>query len=186
MQGRDAVRPALVKDAAGVLLIGGDQGRLTPALSDRAFTATVRAATRGDAVTWTEGAMTAAMGNRYAAGADPTAEGLEDFGIAAFRTDGTRFRSGLAVVDATLEPMLTREYRWGRVYNASAHDPRTPALGVSELTALAVDGASRRVVGDRSVIAVDGRDATYDAGSNGALVATNVLLTAFAPGDRLP
>jgi len=44
----------------------------------------------------------------------------------------------------------------------------------------------RRVVGDRSVIAVDGRDATYDAGSNGALVATNVLLSAFAPGDRLP
>jgi len=100
--------------------------------------------------------------------------------------EGTRFRSGLAVVDATLEPMLTREYRWGRLYNASAHDPRTPALGVSELTALAVDGASRRVVGDRSVIALDGRDATYDAGSNGALVATNVLLSAFAPGGRLP
>ena len=82
--------------------------------------------------------------------------------------------------------MLNREYRWGRLYNASADDPRTLAVGVRELTALAVDGASPRVVGDRSVIAVDGRHARYDAGSNGALVATNVLLSAFAQGDRLP
>jgi len=48
-----------------------------------------------------------------------------------------------------------------------------------------VDRAGGSVTGERSVIAVDGSDATWLVGSNGALGAVNVWMDAFDPGDAL-
>ncbi|MGN6671744.1 MAG: hypothetical protein ACTHMA_00480 [Thermomicrobiales bacterium] len=56
---------------------------------------------------------------------------------------------------------------------------------MSQVTALVVENnaAGAWVIGQRSVIALDGRVATYGAGSNGAFSALNVVLDTFGPGD---
>lgn len=112
--------------------------------------------------------------------------GVSAAAIAAFRADCTQLADGLGIVDGfTLEPTLTYDYRWGRLYGAAYDNPELVSLGISELTALRVDRAGGSVTGERSVIAVDGSDATWLVGSNGALGAVNVWMDAFGPGDAL-
>jgi len=75
---------------------------------------------------------------------------------------------------------------WGRLYGLTIARPSMLAFGIEESTAIELDpGAQPSVIGDLSVVALDGRTATSLVGSNGAFVGLNVLLDAFAPGDRI-
>lgn len=186
VRGRDTVNVAAVNGAAGVLFVGGDQARIGTAVSDRNFATAVRWAVLTGHAVLTDGAMTAAMAARYAAVANPTSDNYEDEGVRYFRTDAQQFRRGLGIVsNVTLEPRLTSNYRWGLLFGADQPNNRSVALGISEQTALTVQGNTSAVVGARSVVSVDGRSGSFTTGSNGAIAAMNVYVSTFAAGDRL-
>ena len=56
---------------------------------------------------------------------------------------------------------------------------------VCDGTAIVLQGSSPSVSGTLSVVSVDGRAATFDIGTNGALAAFNVLVNTYATGDPL-
>lgn len=184
--GTDPIDAASVAGAAGVLVLGGDQQLMSDAVRDNGFAGAVRSAISTAKVVLTEGAATAALGPRYDAVANPTSDTDEDAAIAAFRADGNSFSPGLGLIRAaTLEPILGYDYRWGRLYAAVAHHRATPAVGISEQTAVELDGTTATVLGARSVVTVDGRRGWFGTGSNGAIAAGNVFLSAYAGGQRL-
>ena len=77
------------------------------------------------------------------------------------------------------------DYRWGRLYSVSMADQQTIVFGICDGTAIVLQGSSPTASGELSVVSVDGRAATFDAGTNGALAAFNVLMNTYAPGDAL-
>ena len=169
-----------------MLFVGGDQSQLATPVSDPSFTSFVRAAVQLAPVVMTDHAMTAAMGDRYAALSDPGPKTLEDQAIADFGVGAVPVAPGLGIVPgASFEPRLTVDYRWGRLYGISAADPDTIAFGICDGTAIVLQGSSPSVSGTLSVVSVDGRAATFDIGTNGALAAFNVLVNTYATGDPL-
>ena len=138
-------------------------------------------------VVMTDRAMTAAMGDRYAANTEPTAKTLEDQAIDDFQAGFVDAEPGLGILPgAELEPRLAADYRWGRLYALSMAQPADIVFGICQGTALVLNGGSASVSGALSVVSVDGRTATFGAGDNGALAAFDVLLNTYAPGDALP
>lgn len=183
VQGVDPLPADVVARAAGVLFIGGDQSLMAGAVADPAYAAAVRQAVQRPTPVLTDGAATAVLGQRYVTDVDPT---TADEAIEEFRADGSQFADGLGVLRGwSVEPVLTYDYRWGRLYGAAHERPDTAVLGISELTAVRVDRGEATVVGERSAIAVDGSQATWAVGSNGALAAVNVWLDVLAAGDRV-
>jgi len=182
--GKDGFDPAALNGAAGVLVVGGDQSRLSGPLGDTAFASFVRDAVAQAPVVMTDGAMTAAMGSWYLANPEPGNKGRADQAIAAFRADYATSKPGLGIVPgAAFEPQLTQEYRWGTLYGLTMARPDTIAFGISGDTGLVISSDGAEVAGSLSVVALDGRSATFGVGANGAIAAFNVLLDTFAPGD---
>lgn len=183
IHGIDALRASDVARATGILVVGGDQSLMGEEVVD----ATVRkelskALNRGTAV-MTDGAATAIMGERYVTDADPA---TADDAIEMFRTDAVGTAVGLGLVPGyAVEPTLTYDYRWGRLYGAAHADPGIVSLGISELTAVRLERNRATVVGQRSAVAVDGSAATWLEGRNGALGAVNVWMDVFAVGDQV-
>ncbi len=186
IHGRDPVSPSLVRGAAGVVFVGGDQALLSPAVSDRSFRDTVRAATARARVTLTDEALTAVMGEWYASIADPTSDNVEETAIEDFKVGHAALRPGLGIVrGVVLEPRFTVDYRWGRLFDAAQAHRSTLAVGISELTALQLGDGHPRVVGERSVTTLDARYATFVRSGNGTVAAANTLLSTFGPGTQL-
>ena len=161
-------------------MIGGDQSLMAEEVADREFGRVLDWAV-GKRPVMTDGAATAIMGERYVTDADPSAE---NDSIAMSMADGVTTAPGLGIVDGvTLEPTLTLDQRWGRLYGAAYDDPSLLSVGISELTALEVGRNSAEVTGERSVITLDGSTASWLVGSNGALGALNVWMDVHGPGD---
>jgi cyanophycinase-like exopeptidase len=126
------------------------------------------------------------MGAWYVTNPDPTGKTLETQSVSDFLAGGSQIAPGLGVVEnVSLEPRLTADYRWGRLYGLAQAHPGQIVLGISDVTAVVLDGSGSHVAGDLSVISLDGRSATFGTGSNGAISAYNVVLDAFAPGDSV-
>ena len=186
VHGTDRINAQTVQGAAGVILIGGDQSEIGGAVSDRAFATAVKQSARDSAVVMTDGAMTAAMGQRYASDANPNEDTVEDEAVLDFRAGNAKLQAGFGVVrDVTLEPRLTSDYRWGRLFDAARPHPSTVSVGVSELTALELGQGRGQVVGERSVTTLDARYARFLSASNGTFGMTNGLISTFGPGQRL-
>jgi len=130
-----------------------------------------------------ERAMTAAAGEHF----DAIPEGdTADDAIAAFQSGNAVVRPGLGLLrGAAFEPRLQIDKRWGRLYGVGARRQHTPVYGISESSAIVVRGGQARVVGTQPVVALDGRNATFFDGSNGAFGALNVLIDIFEPGETL-
>ena len=184
VQGVDRIGPAQLRKAGAVVVIGGDQSLLGAAAADAGFAQAIHTAiARGPVLT--DGAATALMGDYYVTDADPGSD-YENDAIAEFQVGKVHLARGLGEVPGfTVQPTLTYDYHWGRLYNAAMQHPGTVSIGVSELTALELRHGAGTVVGERSVIAVDGRESTFFTGDNGAIGAVNVLLDAYAPGDAV-
>ena len=181
-----AARPARLPSLTGVrgvVLVAGDPSALTAPMRDPAYRAWVTLAALTSCAVLADGAMTAAMGERWAANPGVDDDTRADAAVAAFRAGDARWRRGLHLVPATLVPALTTDYRWGRLYDAVATRPQTIALGLTSGSALTVRGAGAVTSG--SVVAADGRGATTWTASNGALGASGVVLDVFGPGERL-
>ncbi len=141
-----------------VIFVGGDQSLMAEAVADDEFRLLVRLATLGAPLVMTDGAMTAVMGDWYVTDPDPTDDDYQDVGIEDFQADGVTIAPGLGIIDgAAFEPLVTWDQRWGRLYNLAAADPATIVFGISENTSLVMDRHGANVVGERSVIALDGR-----------------------------
>jgi cyanophycinase len=183
--GQDSLDQSLIDRAAGVLFVGGDQSQLAQPVADQSFASFVAAAVQRAPVVMTDHAMTAAMGDAYSALPDP-GKTLESQGIDDFQAGGVPVEAGLGIVPgAAFEPRLTADYRWGRLYGLSTADPQTIVFGMCDSTAIVLQGSSPTTSGELSVVSVDGRSATFDTGTNGALAAFNVLVNTYAPGDAL-
>lgn len=184
VHGTDQVTARTVANASGVLLVGGDQSLMQPAVRDpRLRLATLVAALKGPVMT--DGAMTAAMGTTYLANPDPKLFD-EKASVDQFRTAYPVVQRGLGLVPGyRLEPELTEGYRWGRLYTGAHGSPRTIGAGISERTALRVSHRGAQVVGERSVVTADGRQARWLPGSNGALGALDVFVSTFGPTSRV-
>ena len=184
--GQHALAKSDLAGAAGVLFVGGDQTALAAPVGDSAFRSFMRTAIAQAPVVMTDRAMTAAVGRWYSAVAEPVPSTLEDQAVAEFRAGFVKVRPGLAILPGVaLEPRLTVDYRWGRLYGLTRAHPDTIALGVSGNTAIELRGATATVIGGLSVVSADGRTARFATGANGALAAFNVLLNTYAPGDAV-
>ena len=169
-----------------MIVVGGDQSLLSAPLSDGRFQRFVRVAASASPVVMTDGAMTAAAGNRYVANPDPTSADIEAQAMAAFRTNYNRIEPGLGLIaGADFEPSLTGDYRWGRLYALAHSDPQRIVFGVCGSTAIVLDAGGASVAGTESVVSADARTARFLNGENGALTALNVLMGFFAPKDAL-
>ncbi len=137
-----------LRAAAGVIVVGGDQSLLSGPLSDGRFLRFVRVAASASPVVMTDGAMTAAAGNRYVADPDPTSADIEAQAMAAFRTNYNTIEPGLGLVGgADFEPSLTGDYRWGRLYALARSDPSRIVFGVCGSTAIVLDASGATVAG---------------------------------------
>ncbi len=185
VQGQDPLPASVFARAVGVVFIGGDQSLMAPAVADRGYADAVRKSVQRPTPVLTDGAATAVLGAHYVANPTP-GDDYEDVAIAEFRADGNDIVEGLGVLPGvSVEPTLTYDYRWGRLYGAAAAHPQERAVGISELTALRLDRSGSEVVGERSVIVLDGSTADWGVGSNGARAAVNVWLDAYGPGDSV-
>ncbi|XVX20276.1 hypothetical protein ACQP1U_18700 [Actinomycetota bacterium] len=181
--GTDALTARDIAQSAGVLVIGGDQARLDGLVGDARLRELLADAVERPTPVMTDGAATAAFGERYVTDPDPT---TAQESIDMFLADGVHTAPGLGLVPGwTIEPTLTYDYRWGRLFGAAHQAPKVASLGVSELTSVAVSARGAQVVGERSAITVDGSSAAWRVGSNGALGAANVWLSASGPGDAI-
>ncbi len=180
------VMPSLVDGAAGVIFVGGDQSQMARPLADATFKALVAEALSNSSVVLTDRAMTPVMGDYYVTNADPTDKNVQSAGIDDFHTGVDQFAEGLHYVNATLEPRFMTDQRWGRLYSLARHDQGDIAYGIDEQTAIELSSASATVAGNYSVVALDGRTASFADASNGAYAALNVYLNLFAPGETLP
>lgn len=186
VHGTDRINDKTVEGAAGVILIGGDQAQIGGAVADPDVAKAVTRAARDSAVVMTDGAMTAVMGTRYSTDANSDDDNYEDEAVLDFRAGNAKLQSGFGVVrNVTLEPRLTRDYRWGRMFDAARPHPSTLSVGVSELTALELGRSRPKVVGERSVTTLDARYARFLSASNGTFGMVNGLLSTFGPGQRL-
>ncbi len=180
------VTPGVVDDAAGVIFVGGDQSQMNRPLSDATFTSLVAEAMNHSPIVLTDGAMTPVMGDEYITNADPTATNVESVGIDNFHAGYDQFATGLGYVNAVFEPRLMTDQRWGRLYSLVRENQDETAYGIGSLTAIQFSGSQASVIGDRSVVALDGRAATFADGTNGAYAALNVYMDLYAPGETLP
>ncbi|USQ81161.1 Type 1 glutamine amidotransferase-like domain-containing protein [Ornithinimicrobium faecis] len=183
VHGHDAIPTSAVARAAGVLVVGGDQSLMAEEVADPELRSALAKAVQRPTPVLTDGAATAILGERYVTDIDPT---TSDEAIEMFRANAVITTPGLGLIPGyTLEPTLTQDYRWGRLFGAAHDSPDVASLGISELTAIEVGRGGASVVGERSVVAVDGSGATWSTGSNGALGATNVWLDVFSTGDLI-
>jgi cyanophycinase len=184
--GQHALSNTDLAGAAGVLFVGGDQAKLAAPVGDAGFRSFVRAAMNGAPVVMTDHAMTAAMGSWYSALPEPGPKTLETQGVDSFRSDGVPVRAGLGILPGvSLEPRLTADYRWGRLYGLAHAHPNAIVLGICQDTGIVLDGGSATLAGDLSAVSLDARAATFATGGNGALAAFNVLVNTYAPGDSI-
>lgn len=185
-QGDGADWAAALAGAAGVVFIGGDQQYIGNAIADPGFVNLVNAAVATVPVVMTDGAMTAAMGSVYVANADPTDDDYQEMAEQMFWTGNSNVQPGLGIIaGAAFEPRNTYDQRWGRLFGITTVAPDVIAFGISEMTAIVLENGGATVVGERSVVAVDGRGATVLDGDNGAFTELNTLVDIFAPGDAV-
>ena len=106
----------------------------------------------------TDRAMTAVVGRWYSAVPEPVKATIESQAVSEFRAGFVKVRPGLAILPGVaLEPRLTVDYRWGRLYSLTRAHPDTITLGVSGNTAIELNGATATVIGGLSVVSADGR-----------------------------
>lgn len=179
----DATTPVeLPPDVTGIVLLGMDAS-----LVNTAALAPVGEAWRRGVPLFADGAAANVSGILYAPYGPTPLEG-EEREIAtqkAFLEGYTQLRSGLGLVEASIEAHVLEDVRWGRLFSLAYARPELLALGLTENTALEIgpDGTFQR--GANVVFVLDLRQAKLTWGSNRAYGIANGLLDVFAPGDEV-
>jgi cyanophycinase len=172
--------------AAGVIFIGADQSALTPIIHTAQYRTYMERALATAPVVLTDGGVTSVMGDWYIDEPNPTNATREWDSSESFWDGNVDIARGMGIVSgAAFQSRVTRDFHWGRLYQLTKADPSTIVFGLSEMTALVIDRNGATVAGGRSVVALDGRSATFTVGTNDTIGAFNVVMDIFAPGDRV-
>jgi cyanophycinase len=148
--GTDQDIAALISEADGVLLGGGDQVKLVNALSGTATARSLRQAHARGLVVCGTSAGAAAVTELTMAGGE-----LDEEGCLVEQYIGPGL--GLLGFDAIIDAHVSERRRLQRLFLVIAGHPRLFGIGIDDDTALVVRGHVGRVTGAGSVTFVDGR-----------------------------
>lgn len=179
---------AAVSDATGILLTAPDQSRVLGAFAAQAaITSAVQARwSSGNAALLADDAAAAALGPWLTTDAPPTDKTIEPDSQADFLAAGSTVATGLGWYGgAVVEPRLVLDRHWGRLYHLLSAHASVLGIGVDAGTALEVQGGAATTRGDSVAVVLDGRQATFGLGTNGAFSATWVVLDSFIDGEAL-
>lgn len=154
-QAQDRALAAMVREADGVFLGGGDQVHLVATLGGSQVDRALRDAYADGAAICGTSAGAAALTETILAGGEPDAYGaMQDLHL------GPGF--GLLGFRAVIDTHFTERRRLQRLFMVIAQNPELLGLGIDEDTALVVHGHRGEVVGRGSVTFVDGRAIGFD------------------------
>ena len=96
-------------------------------------------------------------------------------------SDGLGLVHGLAVT-----PRLLPDQRWPQLFQlARAAGGAAVGVGLDVGTAIRIAGGSATAIGDSAVAVIDGRQATWTTGANGAIGGAWLVVDTFADGDAV-
>lgn len=179
---------AAVANATGILVTAPDQSLVLPALAAQpAVVSAIQARwTGGGATLLVDDAAAAALGPWLTTDAPPPAADIEPESQADFLVSGTTIAAGLGWFGGIVaEPRLLPDQHWGRLYHLIWANPSLLGVGIDRGTALEVAAGTGVVRGDSVAVVLDGRQASFSLGSNGALAADWVVLDSFIDGEAL-
>jgi cyanophycinase len=148
---RDREIAAMIRDAAGVFLGGGDQVKLVTALSGSETAAAIRQAYERGAIVAGTSAGAAAITEMTMAGGEVDVEGNL---VEQYIGPGL----GLLGFDAIIDTHFSQRRRLQRLFLVVAKNTRLFGVGIDEDTAIIVRDGVGEVVGAGSVTFVDGRE----------------------------
>jgi cyanophycinase len=175
---------SVIANATGILLTSPDQSRVMSAFAGLA--STLQNAWAGGKVILADNAAAAALGQAMSMDPTPTSSSLEGDSMEDFLFHGVNIQPGLNWIPGiAIEPRMVMDRHWGRAYNHLSRNPALLALGVDVNTAIEFTATGANVVGQNTVVVLDGRFASYGLGTNDALSARYVLLDTYVQGDAL-
>jgi hypothetical protein len=169
-------------EVTGILIVAKDQSKI----SVQAL-APVRDAWLSGVPVLADNAAAPLMGAFYAAHG-PTPDDAELAELAtqkSFWQGKTEIQPGLGLVEATLEPQLLSDNRFGRWFSLAYTHPELLAIGLNQGTAIEIQADRRLVLGTNNIFVLDLRQASLALGTNNGFVIANGLLDVFAPGESL-
>ena len=146
---------ALVRDADGIFLGGGDQVHLVATLGGSAVGEAIQEAFHRGIVICGTSAGAAALTEMILAGGEVDEAGEH---VEMYIGPGLGFLGFHAVIDTH----FAQRRRLHRLFTAISRNPQLMGLGIDEDTALVVRGHLGQVVGRGGVTFVDGRDVRFD------------------------
>jgi cyanophycinase len=171
---------SVLDDAGGVFFTGGDQLRITSQIGDTEIERRVRQI-------HDEGGVIAGT----SAGASMMSDTMLVSGTSgeSYRIGDLHMAPGLGLVrDAVIDQHFAERGRFGRILGAVAHNPRMLGLGIDEDTAIVLEGAAFRVIGNGAIYVVDGECSTYsniaEEKRSRALTLLDVRLHVLSSGDK--
>jgi len=176
-----------IANATGILITAPDQSRVLTAFgSVPSLTSALRSAWMGGKVLLADNAAAAALGQAVSTDATPTSSSLEDDSMGDFLFSGVAIQPGLNWISGVaVEPRMVMDRHWGRAYNHLYRNHALLALGVDVNTAIEFAATGAKVWGANTVVAFDGRFASYALGTNDALSERYVILDTFTEGDAI-
>lgn len=130
-----------------------------------------------------DNAAAAALGQWMTA--EPAPTDIETYASESFIAGYVQVSPGLNwLPHAVIEPRILQDNRYGRLVNHLYKHPGVVAFGLAQDTALEIRSTAAVVHGEQAVVVLDGRYArVLEAGTNGALAATWLLLDTYVAGD---
>ena len=176
-----------IANATGIFITAPDQSRVMNALgSAPTITTAIRNAWTGGRVVLADNAAAAALGQAVSTDPTPTSSSLEGDSMEDFLFGGVSIQTGLNWISGiAVEPRMVMDRHWGRAYNHLYRDHVLLTLGVDVNTAVEFTATGAQVWGKNTVVAFDGRYASFALGTNDALSARYVLLDTYVEGDSI-
>jgi cyanophycinase-like exopeptidase len=174
--------PAFPKHFSGIVFVVRDQSRLKPELLEP-----IKEAWLAGVPLLADNGGAAALGAYFSSHGPTPAQGKqhEIATQASFLDGGTQIRTGLGLVDISIEPQIVEDNRWGRLFSLAYHHPSMLAVGLTRDTALEIDHMGARVIGSNVIFVLDLSNAQLGLGDNRSYVIANGLLDVFPSGDDL-
>ncbi len=171
-----AAATAAIRQATFIWFPGGDQNRLTEALKATGLPELIRERYDAGATVGGTSAGAAVMSPVMITG---------DADLLSITAGRTKTTDGFGLLPgAIVDQHFQKRQRMNRLISAVLDHPNLVGIGIDEKTAIIVsDGRRFEVVGDSSVVVIDGRRATVRPAADGALAAgTGLTLDVLKPG----
>ena len=176
---------AAINGATGIIVTGRDRSVVLSQLGASPAWTAARAAWAGGVPLLADNAAAAAAGTTFVAQA-PAAD-VESGATADAIVANVTIAGGLGLVSGlAVEPRLLPDQLWPQLFQVTRASGDTGVgAGIDVGTAIRVDNGAVTAVGDSAVVIVDGRDAAWTIGDNGAIGAAWLILDTFANGDAV-